>query len=66
VVAILPASCKKGQNNTLSDFPVLPILELIYKTPALKLRFAPIVAGWMDSFSNDQIASLADVLLNFM
>ena len=65
-MAILPSSAKKTHAQALADFPVLPILEHIFKTPALKLRFAPIVAGWMDNFSNEQLASMTSVLLSFM
>jgi hypothetical protein len=62
----LPNSCKKEAAQALRDFPVMQILEFVYKTASIKMRFAPIVAGWMDTFDNQQISSLATVLLSFM
>lgn len=49
VVAVLPSTHKKRQTQ-LQSFPILEVLEQVFKTPAYKPKFAPIVSGWLDCF----------------
>lgn len=50
----------------LQQFPILEVLEYVFKTPEHKSKFAPIVSGWLDSFANPQISAMTEVLLAFM
>ena len=47
VVAVLPYSCKRQISSTNNPFPILEVLEFIFKNPLFKVKFAPIVASWL-------------------
>ena len=52
VIAILPSSYKKNDQYRLQEIPVLQILQFIYNNGKFKAKFASIVSGWIDAFSN--------------
>lgn len=66
MVGLLPATSRKGDRTALQDVPVLEVLQFIYGRPIFRSKFAGIVSGWLDAFSNTQLDSLAGVLLDFI
>jgi hypothetical protein len=66
VVALLPGTCRRGDRSGLQEVPVLEVLQFIYGRPVFRGKFAGIVSGWLEAFSNEQLDSLAGVLLDFI
>jgi hypothetical protein len=66
VLALLPATARGQDIQSLQEIPVLDILQHIYSTQTYKLRFATVVSGWLNAFSNEQLSALTEVLLNFI
>lgn len=65
-IAILPSTCKKNEVSRLQQIPILEVLKFIYTNPSFKIKFAGIVSGWIDAFSNEQLNSITGVLLDFI
>lgn len=66
VLAILPKSIKQNRVAELYEIPILDILNVIHTNHRLAIRFPVIVSGWVEAFTDEQINSLINVLLEFI
>lgn len=66
VLALLPSTAKKNDRAALQEVPILQVLQFIYSHPQHRGKFAGLVAGWLEAFTNEQLDPLAGVLLDFI
>lgn len=65
-LSVLPKTCKKEQLNTLYDFPIIDILYYVHNHELLREKFPHLISGWLEIFTNEQIGSLINALLDFV
>ena len=60
IISILPKSCKKSMSSYLTEFPIISILQFVHgaQNNKIKEKFPALISGWLDIFTNDQLAQL--------